>query len=354
MKQSSSPIYAVALIVPLYNTEKYIAECIQSIKNQSYSNFFCVIVNDGSTDSSQLQAKKAIDNDPRFVLINKNNTGVSNTRNVALEYLEKLDKKIDYIGFVDSDDVIEADFIEKLLNAIIENQADCASCGVATKYVDKIESSDNKFIKYKKINHEQIIQHSLAVGEFEKHADLCSFPGLCNKLFKADKVLGHRFNEKKKNSEDILFFLEIYENLSFEALVNDYLYLYRMRKSSATHLISMINQIKKDVEIFEYILEAYDNQNLKTAVTAKLYQALYRGLIESIFVDEKLAKTYFLKLKSLYKKDKNLCPKKYIRKVKRLKLGWYFNKIYIKIRSIKAQKKKASIDAISNMHQLYD
>lgn len=360
MENSKSPL--VAIIVPLYNTEKYIAECIQSIKDQSYANFICIIVNDGSTDSSKLKAQDTIGDDTRFILINKENKGVSHTRNVALDYIENLDEKVDYISFVDSDDVIKREFIEKLLKAIIDNNADLAVCGITEMFKNEI-ITDKKSPNYQKLDQKQLIEHAFSVGDFEGNSDMCSFMGLVNKLFKAEKILEHRFSENKKNSEDILFLFGIYDKIFVAALVNDCLYLYRMRKSSTTHIISPLLQAQKDIEIYETILSSCDNQNLRNVAIAKYYLALYSAMREAFLTDKKLAKQYFLKLRWLFKQYKDLCPKKILKYIKRLKFGWHFTKIYPKIRNFSSrvrnlspkrrQNKQIKVNII-NQHKLYD
>lgn len=103
----------VSVIVPVFNSEKYIERCLKSIVNQTYENLEIIIINDGSTDASLSICEKWKDLDTRICLINKENTGVSDSRNRGIEA-----SKGKYITFIDCDDFIEADMIEKLLKSI--------------------------------------------------------------------------------------------------------------------------------------------------------------------------------------------------------------------------------------------
>ncbi|KHS57836.1 glycosyl transferase family 2 [Terrisporobacter othiniensis] len=99
----------VSIIVPIFNSEKYLRTSIESILNQSYKNFELILINDGSSDGSLDICKEYIDKDERIVLINKNNEGVSSARN---EGIDKSTGK--YIVFCDSDDYIEKNYFKYL------------------------------------------------------------------------------------------------------------------------------------------------------------------------------------------------------------------------------------------------
>ena len=99
----------VSIIVPVYNGEKTIERCLRSIQNQSYSNIEVLVVNDGSSDHTERIIRKYVQRDSRFRYIEKENTGVSDSRNVAMA-----EAKGDYFQFVDGDDWIEPDMFEKL------------------------------------------------------------------------------------------------------------------------------------------------------------------------------------------------------------------------------------------------
>lgn len=114
----------VSIVVPIYNTCSYLETCLNSIQNQSHKELQVILVNDGSTDDSEIICLKFCANDPRFVYVKKDNGGLSSARNTGLEQA-----KGEYLGFVDSDDFISRDFVESLLWACIEFQSKVACCG---------------------------------------------------------------------------------------------------------------------------------------------------------------------------------------------------------------------------------
>ena len=111
----------ISIIVPIYNTEKYLRQCLDSIINQTYTNFEVLLVNDGSTDSSGMICQEYVENDSRFRYFEKENGGVSSARNLGLECSGGA-----YITFIDSDDWVESNHLEALLKGIKENNTDIA------------------------------------------------------------------------------------------------------------------------------------------------------------------------------------------------------------------------------------
>lgn len=101
----------ISIIVPVYNVEEYLNECLDSIKRQTYKNIEVILVNDGSTDGSKEICERYCKNDSRFKLINQENQGLSETRNVGVRASIG-----EYIFFVDSDDVVKVDILEILLS----------------------------------------------------------------------------------------------------------------------------------------------------------------------------------------------------------------------------------------------
>ena len=113
----------ISILMPVYNVEKYLDKTLQSIKNQTYTDFEVIMVNDGSTDKSGEICDKWAKEDPRFTVVHTENRGVSAARNTAISRI-----KGDYIFCVDSDDIILPETLEELLGILIENDADM-SCG---------------------------------------------------------------------------------------------------------------------------------------------------------------------------------------------------------------------------------
>ena len=105
----------ISVIVPVYNVEKYLEECLDSIQNQTFSNIEIILVNDGSSDNSKEICKKYCEQDNRFKLINQTNQGQSVARNTGVAA-----SKGEFIAFVDSDDIIRQDYLEVLMRHMSE------------------------------------------------------------------------------------------------------------------------------------------------------------------------------------------------------------------------------------------
>ncbi len=114
----------VSVIIPVYNVENYLCECIDSVINQTYRNIEIILVDDGSTDSSGKICEEYLDNDPRVTVINQKNSGPSKTRNTGIDNANGK-----YIYFLDSDDYIESDAVELLVTTAESNKADLVFFG---------------------------------------------------------------------------------------------------------------------------------------------------------------------------------------------------------------------------------
>lgn len=115
----------LSIVVPIYNAQAYLCECIDSILAQTFTDFELILVNDGSNDKSLSIANDYAKKEKRIKVIDKENGGVSSARNVGIE-----NSSGKYIGFVDSDDYIEPTMYDDLINAIEQNDADIAICSV--------------------------------------------------------------------------------------------------------------------------------------------------------------------------------------------------------------------------------
>ena len=133
----------VSIIIPAYNVENYISQCLQSVINQTYASFECIIINDGSTDKTldiiECFAKK----DYRIKFFSVSNGGQANARNLGIEKSQG-----EYLCFVDSDDVISHDYLANLINCIESTGSDVAICDYTSKSTDLGGDSDFKMTVY--------------------------------------------------------------------------------------------------------------------------------------------------------------------------------------------------------------
>ena len=173
----------ISVIVAVYNTEKYLDRCIESLLNQTYKNIELVIVEDCSTDSSRKLLKKYKGNKNIKVFYNRENRGLSYSRNYGLKKSTG-----DFIGYIDSDDYVEPDYYEKLMSSIKDNKSDIAICDIKlvdeqTNKIQRCKCYANDFDVYSVVN-----------NGFAASA--------CNKLFKRKNIEKYPFAEGKVN-EDI-------------------------------------------------------------------------------------------------------------------------------------------------------
>lgn len=142
----------ISVIVPVYNVEKYIDKCMDSITNQTYKNLEIILVDDGSTDSSGKICDEYAKKDNRIKVIHKENGGLSSARNAGIDIASGK-----YIGFIDSDDYIELDMYETLYNIITEKNADISACGVIDVYNNntKVVKNDSRIVE---LNTEQALK----------------------------------------------------------------------------------------------------------------------------------------------------------------------------------------------------
>lgn len=127
----------ISVIVPVYNAERYLARCIDSILTQTYNNFELILVDDGSTDCSGKICDKYAKADARIKVVHKENGGVSTARNAGIDIA-----KGEYITFIDSDDFVEREFFKYTFNAAQKSKADCVTAGIRYWYEDNSKNKD--------------------------------------------------------------------------------------------------------------------------------------------------------------------------------------------------------------------
>lgn len=141
-----------SIIIPVYNAEKYIDKCLASILGQTFENFECIVIDDGSSDNSNIIINKYTVNDQRFKVIHQENMGVGAVRNAGLDIA-----KGEYIIFIDADDYVTNDFLEKFALKICSTNADIVICSLTELHTDSIRS-----IVFEANNTEEIKKNILA------------------------------------------------------------------------------------------------------------------------------------------------------------------------------------------------
>lgn len=181
----------VSIIVPVYNVEKYLRKCIDSLINQTLNDIEIICINDGSTDKSLKILKEYKNKDSRIILLNQENSGQSVARNRGIEIA-----KGEYLGFVDPDDWIDLDYYEKLYNAAISTNVDIATAGI-------IRITGIKQKKFLQFNEETITENINL--KFER-CDVPEKSYIWNKIYKTQKIkeINLKF-EEGRIFEDCIF-----------------------------------------------------------------------------------------------------------------------------------------------------
>ena len=232
----------ISVIVPVYNVERFLRECIESIISQTYKDLEIILVNDGSTDKSPLICEEYKKIDARVIVLHKENGGLSDARNKGIDISTG-----EYIGFVDSDDFIENDMYELLLNNIKKVEADIATCGVISEKV-----KDKNFYK------EEIIVNAHD-GLKEMLMERSMNTSACDKLYKRSLFDEIRY-PKDKLYEDLYTTYKLLHKANKIVISNQKKYYYRYNENSITK--SKFNKNKMDLivaskEIINFMEDNY-------------------------------------------------------------------------------------------------
>ncbi len=212
----------ISIIVPIYNTEKYLDQCIASILQQTYGNLEIILVNDGSTDGSRKIAEKYLALDSRIILINQEQGGAANARNNGLKI-----SKGKFIIFVDSDDFIRPDMVQYLLDHILAGHAQIAVCGYSK--VDEEGGLLDGCVNFPDI--ESISENALWNLYVYDECLRVYFVVLWNKIFQRKILEDIKFRDGK-HFEDEFFFDDIMHKTPRIACAPEIKYYYRQRKNS--------------------------------------------------------------------------------------------------------------------------
>ena len=206
----------VSIIVPVYNVEKFLEKCLDSLINQTLKDIEIICVNDGSTDNSLNILKSFSEKDSRIIIINKQNEGPSVARNTGMKIA-----KGEYIGFVDSDDWVDLDFFEKLYNVAIKNNADISTASI---------------IRWRKYNTKYKIKYSeeKTYTTLQDKMDCCNIPKICyvwNKLYKSTILKDEKF-KSGVYFEDVIWLPYVIKKSNIIVTTPNTNYYYRVNKSS--------------------------------------------------------------------------------------------------------------------------
>ncbi len=204
----------ISVIVPVYNVEKYLDKCVNSLISQTYGNIQIILVDDGSTDSSGSICDSLCRSDPRIQVVHKKNGGLSDARNAGIEIARG-----EWYSFIDSDDFITSDTIERLYNSAVQNDCQISACNMIRIFDD---GSTELFYKP--------VAEPTVWDEQDRFLTLRQ-PSVCNKLFHRDLFKDVRF-PKGKYYEDTFVYHVLAHRAERIALTGHDGYFYLSRRES--------------------------------------------------------------------------------------------------------------------------
>ena len=211
----------ISVIVPVYNAEKYLHLCVESVLRQTHQNFELLLIVDGATDCSTEICHEFAKNDSRIIVVEKQNEGVSATRNRGLAMACG-----EYICFIDADDRVTEDYLEKLLKAVLENNAQMALCQYAfERRADIISSGEPVFVNYDRNTDNLFEQYIRGLYRLDGAAYILG--SACRSIFLRTMLLENSITFPPcKLHEDQLFLLSAMATSDRIAAVNDVMYYY--------------------------------------------------------------------------------------------------------------------------------
>ncbi|SDN05472.1 glycosyltransferase family 2 protein [Bacillus sp. OK048] len=217
----------ISIIIPVYNVEEYLDRCFESVKKQTYNNLEIIFVNDGSPDNCGPMCDKYANEDNRVKVVHKNNEGLGFARNSGLDVASG-----DYVAFVDSDDFVAADYIEKLYDAITRNDADTAICGIVRYFNNEKQIAKSICEREKIYFDEEIIDNVLLnmissepSGKVESIIPVSVWHELYSmKLINDNNIRFH--SEREFISEDAVFQIDYFKHSHKTVIIPYELYYY--------------------------------------------------------------------------------------------------------------------------------
>ena len=281
----------VSIIIPVYNSENYLDKCISSILKQTLNGIEIILVDDGSTDKSEVICKKYKDSDNRVKFVRKKNGGVSSARNCGVSIAEG-----EFITFVDSDDYIESNMCEKLYTSAIENKCDVIFSGM--------KSVNNKVISYIFTDETKVYSKEEACKLFFFDKEPFSPNYACGKLIKKTVCEKIKFREDIFLMEDALFSMELFLNCTNNIMfLNEYLYNYVQRSGSASKHFNK-KRITSYYALDELLNIARTMNKLYEMKFLKVYSKLILGILQDIiYFDFEGNKCEYLKISKALNKE---------------------------------------------------
>lgn len=246
----------VQVIIPVYNAQKYLRECFDSLISQTYTNWEAIVIDDASADSSAEIIKEYAAADSRFTyILQEKNKGVSNTRNLALSMLTG-----EYTAFLDSDDYWDKDMLMTLVKKAEESQSDVVQCRFIYDF-----SGGRTYLPTGAFNKDVELSGSGMKKVIFRMLTGINMNHVCMKLIKTELLKGLSFNTELRTAEDLQFCVHLFEKVEKYSFINKAMYHYRRVETSLTGSgLSGKEKIKANAVVSKDIKNALPSWNIDT------------------------------------------------------------------------------------------
>ncbi|MBQ8822675.1 MAG: glycosyltransferase [Lachnospiraceae bacterium] len=259
----------ISVIVPVYNTEKYLEKCVESIINQTYENLEIILVDDGSTDGSGAIIDGFAQRDGRIIVVHKENGGAGSARNSGLDMATG-----SYIGFVDSDDWLECGMYQALVDAMEDELLDMVICNYSIDLGEVHQTMKNrKCVSEDVFDTQQLLRY---VFQRDDYKGVTAY--VVNKIFRRELVIneGIRFDGKYLIGEDVLWFSKVSLKCKRIRYIDEMFYHYVQRGESMVHSQELEKQTQR-IEVYLKVINLFEMSEVdaKTIVYVKRFLAYH-------------------------------------------------------------------------------
>lgn len=215
----------IQVIIPVYNAEKYLKRCLESLISQTFTEWEAILINDASKDQSALIIEKYVQRDPRFQLTNlEKNCGVSNVRNTALDKLTA-----EYTAFLDADDYWECEMLQTLLSKAEEHCLDVVQCRYMYDY-----PGGRQVLPKGAFNQDQLLEGRSLRKVYIRMMTSINMNHVCMKLIRTELLKEIRFDSSLRTAEDLKFCVQLFRLVKKYMFINKAMYHYCRNEESLT------------------------------------------------------------------------------------------------------------------------
>lgn len=245
----------ISVIIPVYNVQRYLPACLDSLLQQSYPNWEALLIDDGSTDGSEEICNRYAENDPRFQVFHKENGGAASAKNLGLD-----EARGEYIAFLDSDDYLEPNAFEIAVNIALEHEADVVEFQFDNVYTSRTERGS--------LSAEQLETYSTE-SYLKQYLYIWTSSLFWNKLFRRTIIGSVRFRKERRCIDDEFFTYKAVSSAKKIVRIGEVLYHYRQRLSSAVR--NQKNQLQITKDAIEVLIERYEWVSERFPANRKIY-----------------------------------------------------------------------------------